>query len=73
MTKNHNYKMLEDVIRAMLDGQVFRKGKYTKHYFCKITQTFVTETFESVDGFSCCFKGWKDWQIKPSECWQGEE
>ncbi|MCP4985512.1 MAG: hypothetical protein GY928_05395 [Colwellia sp.] len=68
MTNNHNYKRLEDVTRAMLNGQVFYKGKYNKHYFCKITQTFVTETFESMDGFSCCFKGWEDWQIKPSEC-----
>ena len=63
--ENHNFKTLKDVIRAMLDGQVFYfKGSSidTRIYFC-----VTSSNFRAGEKLLLSFKKWKDWQIQP--CW----
>ena len=61
--KKHNYRLLEDVIRAMLDDQEFwYLGE--KIYFRPNTG-FMQDDSDSTSFCTNYLESWKDWQIKP--------
>lgn len=76
--KNHDYKSLEDVLRAMLDGQVFWFGRIKIFFDKESVQPFIFGE-KSTNQFT----GWKNWKIKhwtdklspenPVLCWVSDE